>query len=141
VEDDREMLCFEPVSEQYIKVSHQRLLMAELMANKAFHTDGEFSINQWLALLGGKYSKKCEGIGWLMSDPDGTADFNWSFYRGAPWIDVQPKLGKNKHGRDVLVLSYGMYPMEMADWTNDSNGVLTDRTRVESMPKDQIKPM
>jgi hypothetical protein len=125
------MLCYEPVSKQYFKASTEQLLMAEITANKIFQNDSALRFNKFLELLGCKPCTNCNDYCWVMSDVDGEADFNWSFYRGSPWIDIQPVISE-VNGRDVLRIEYGMWPMENPEWTNDSNCVFRSTARKES---------
>ena len=123
---ERKMLCYEPESKQWFRATQQDLLMAEIVANKMFQNNGKITLNQWLQLL-----PNCKPVdwgerwGWWVTDPDGTADFNWSFYRGEPWIDIQPILEEDKfNGRQYLRIGYGMHPMEQYD-----NQILRDTAR------------
>lgn len=113
---DGKMLCYEPESKQYFHATQQQLLMAEITANKIFKNDGKLTMNQWLQLLPECKTKPSWGDkwGWWESDEEGCADFNWSFYRGAPWIDIQPQITE-KNGEPLLIIAYGMHPMERLD--------------------------
>lgn len=110
------MLCFEPESKQWFHASQQQLLMAEITANKMFKNTGELTLNQWLRLLPECKPKKWgDEWGWWETDEEGCADFNWSFYRGSPWIDIQPQMTERKNGEPYLAIMYGMHPMEKLD--------------------------
>lgn len=134
-----EMLCYEPVSKQYFKATQQQLLMAELTANKMFQNDHYVRFNDFLELLGCKRNASVEDYSWVMGDIDGDADFNWSFYKGEPWIDIQPRMIK-VNGKYVLEIAYGMWPMESPEWTNDSNCVFRSKAgidpEIDKMAKD-----
>ena len=104
---------YEPESDQYFQATTEQILWAELTANKMFANQGWVSLNQFLDLLPeadrvdfGDY------YGWYTIDEDGTWDFNWSFYRGTPWIDIQPQITEDD---DVMVLAYGMHPGDCPD--------------------------
>lgn len=126
------MLCYEPVSKQYFEATQQQLLMAEITANKIFKNDGCITMNQFLALLPNcKPMSDGKNVGWWESDEECPADFNWSFYKGAPWVDIQPQIHE-KGGRQVLVLAYGLWPMEHQEWINgDTNGLLRMKAGVD----------
>lgn len=110
---------YEPESQQWFQATTEQILWAELTANKMFNNQNELTLNELLGLYPGcKKVPYGDSIGWYVYDDDGTWDFNWSFYRGAPWIDIQPviisKTAKgNKFGREYLSLEYGMSPMDV----------------------------
>lgn len=107
------MWCYEPESKQYFQTTTEQILWAELTANKIFSNQGWLSFNQFLDLLPG-----CKRVvwgdyrGWYTYDEDGYCDFNWSFYRGTPWIDIQPQIITDE---EVMCLAYGMHPMDCPD--------------------------
>lgn len=104
---------YEPESEQYFQATTEQILWAELTANKMFANQGWLSLNQFLALLpNAKKSDFGDYYGWYTIDEDGSWDFNWSFYRGTPWIDIQPQITEDD---DVMVLAYGMHPGDCPD--------------------------
>ena len=105
---------YEPESEQYFQTTKEQILWAEIVANKMFHNQGWLSFNQFLKLFPeAKEVKWGKRSGWYRYDDDGAADFNWSFYPGGePWIDIQPIISEDD---DVLILAYGMHPMDFPD--------------------------
>lgn len=109
------MWCYEPESKQWFEATIEQILMAEITANKIFKNNDQLTLNQFLALFNGtKPVPWGDMYGWYVWDEDGCWDFNWSFYRGAPWIDIQPQM-TTMNGRDVLVIAYGMHPGDSND--------------------------
>lgn len=107
------MWCYEPESDQFFQATTEQILWAELTANKIFANQGELRFNQFLNLLPGvKKVPWGDHFGWYITDDDGTWDFNWSFYRGTPWIDIQPQIAVDQ---DMMILSYGMHPGDETD--------------------------
>jgi hypothetical protein len=108
---DGMMWCFEPTTKQWFNATTEQILMAELTANKIFKNNDRLTINEFLSLFNGtKPVKGGDDIGWFIYDSDGSWDFNWSYYRGAPWIDIQPQICQDRAGRDYIQIAYGMHP-------------------------------
>lgn len=108
--------CYEPESKQWFQTTKETVMMAELTANKIFKNDDRLTLNTFLSLFDGTHPVKWgNDFGWYIHDDDGYWDYNWSYYRGAPWIDIQPQMAKAPDGRDYLYLAYGMHPGEAND--------------------------
>lgn len=123
------MLCYEPVSKQYFRATQEEIMMAELTANKIMLNDmnaeSGITMNKFLSLLPGcKPFRDGNIMGWWCTDVNGEADFNWSFVKGGPWIDIQPFITEH-NGHPVLEIRYAMWPMERSEWIDgDTNDML-----------------
>ena len=111
---DGMMWCYEPESDQWFQTNTEQILWAELTANKMFNNNDRLTFNQFLSLF--PYAKhNIEGFdyyGWYKYDDYGCWDFNWSFFKGSPWIDIQPQINTKEC---YMVLKYGMHPGDDPD--------------------------
>ena len=111
VNADKKFRVYEPFSNQTFWTTNEQLLWAELTINKLVQQTGWASLNQFLELIPGtKCRKDCDKIGWAIGND--TWDWNWSFYPGVPWIDIQPRMAENDEGQPMCVLAFGMPPAE-----------------------------
>lgn len=113
------MWCYEPETKQWFQATTEQILMAEITANKMFKNEGKLTINDFLNLLPGTHKVPWgDYFGWYTLDENGEWDYNWSFYRGDPWIDIQPII-TTIDGRDALMIGYGMHPGDNPDCNDE----------------------
>lgn len=102
----REILVYEPYTDQYFITTQERLAWAMLSANRKLQTEYDVRLNYIIKLLGGKPTPEGDLIGWNWENE--TQDYAWSYY-GGPWIDIVP--GVREHDLDgALCLFYMVDP-------------------------------
>ena len=115
---DGEIKVWEPVSKQSIRTTNTEIIAAELTANKMFANTNKLGFNQFLALFKHAKPMKDDSYGWFVGDE--YSDYNWSYYKGVPWIDIQPQIVSTPEGETILQMAYGMWPYPEYLTTDDN---------------------
>lgn len=101
---DQSFEIWEPYSKQFIKLTTEKLLYAQLIVNQVLKESGECTLNHFLCLIGGKKCTFGDQMGWddLMLSTD-------SEITGHSWIDIKPYLA-NISGKDTMYINYSVAP-------------------------------
>ena len=78
----------------------------------------KLGFNQFLALFKHAKPMKDDSYGWFVGDE--YSDYNWSYYKGVPWIDIQPQIVSTPEGETILQMAYGMWPYPEYLTTDDN---------------------
>lgn len=101
---DQTFEIWEPYSKQFISITTEKLLYAQLIVNQMLKESGECTLNHFLYLIGGKKCTFGDQIGWddsiLATDAEIT---------GHSWIDIKPYLA-NISGKDTMYINYSVAP-------------------------------
>lgn len=101
------MHVWEHVTGQFLDISQQDILWAELNINKWLSNYETVTVNDLVRLLGGRKNRNCNIWGWRLDDE--TFDWNASFSKCGPWVDLQ--IVKSDDG--TLNLVYNIEPSEI----------------------------
>lgn len=101
---DQSFEIWEPYSKQFIKLTTEKLLYAQLIVNQMLKESGECTLNHFLYLIGGKKCTFGDQIGW--DDSILAADAESS---GHSWIDIKPYLA-NISGKNTMYINYSVAP-------------------------------
>ena len=126
-----EMLCYEPITEQYFVSSQRELLWATMTVNKILSMEENVTLNKVLKLFPGAVSDKPVGdhIGWYLDDSYFEfVGYNWGYY-GRPWVDITPTI-ENIDGQEVYVIQFTVGPCHEEMW---------DKSYIEEFPDENAK--
>lgn len=101
---DQSFEIWEPYSKQFIRLTTEKLLYAQLIVNQMLKESGECTLNHFLYLIGGKRCTFGDQLGWddLMLSED-------SEMTGHSWIDIKPYIA-NIEGKDTMYINYSVTP-------------------------------
>lgn len=99
---------WEPYSKQFIKLSTEKLLWAQLVMNQMLKENGEATLNQFLNLIGGNRCAFGDALGW-----DDDVLLNDSMMSGHQWLDIKPYIA-NIAGKDTMYIMYSVSPETVA---------------------------
>ena len=100
----REILVYEPYTDQYIITTTEKIAWAMLKANEKLQKEYDVRLNYIITAIGGVAKPEGHEIGWNMENEH--QDYSWSYY-GGPWIDLWPEV-RNQDG--TLALFYQVEP-------------------------------
>lgn len=104
---DQSFEIWEPYSKQFIRLTTERLLYAQLIVNQMIKESGECTLNHFLYLIGGKRCQFGDQIGWddLWLNED-------SAFTGHAWVDIKPYMA-NIEGKDTMYINYSVSPKDI----------------------------
>lgn len=101
----REILVYEPYTDQYIVTTTEMIAFAMLKANEKFQKEYDVRINYIIKLLGGEAKPEGNEIGWNMENDAQTSQ--WC-HGGGPWISFWPDIRRADNG--ALAIFYEVQP-------------------------------
>ena len=129
--DKEEMLCYEPITDQYFTTTKNELVWATMTTNKILSMEQDVTLNKILKLFPGADCKNPIGdkIGWWLDDSYFEfVGYNWGYY-GRPWIEIDPVV-ENVDGQEVYVVHFSVGPTGEEMW---------DAGYIEKFPDENAK--
>ena len=114
-EGDEPFWIYDDVTGQTIKSSKNKLINAKLYLNEQFASGCPCMYNDVLKRLGGKYDKRFEDWGWIITNEDQSAQCDENAH--GVWIkmflDTYEGVHKDLNKKDVLILRYDIDPLKI----------------------------
>lgn len=107
VTTDQSFEIWEPYSKQFIRLTTEKLLYAQLIVNQMLKESGECTLNHFLYLIGGKRCQFGDQIGW-----DDLTLAEDSAFTGHAWVDIKPYIA-NIEGKDTMYINYSISPKDI----------------------------
>lgn len=129
--DKEEMLCYEPITDQYFITTKNELVWATMTTNKILSMEQDVTLNKILKLFPGADCKNPIGdkVGWWLDDSYFEfVGYNWGYY-GRPWIEIDPVV-ENVDGQEVYVVHFSVGPTGEEMW---------DSSYIEKFPDEDAK--
>lgn len=104
---DQRFEIWEPYSKQFIWLTTEKLLYAQLIVNQMLKETGECTLNHFLYLIGGKRWQFGDQLGW---DDLGLAED--AAFTGHAWVDIKPYMA-NIEGKDTMYINYSVSPKDI----------------------------
>lgn len=101
---DQTFEIYEPYSKQFIRLTTEKLLHAQLIVNQMLKESGECTLNHFLFLIGGKRCTFGDQLGW-----DDTMLCEDCELTGHSWIDIKPYLA-DIGGKKTMYITYSVSP-------------------------------
>lgn len=101
---DQTFEIYEPYSKQFIRLTTEKLLHAQLIVNQMLKESGECTLNHFLFLIGGKRCAFGDQLGW-----DDTMLCEDCEMTGHSWIDIKPYLA-DIGGKKTMYITYSVSP-------------------------------
>lgn len=101
----REILVYEPYTDQYIVTTTEKIAWTMLKANEKLQKEYDVRLNYIITMLGGEAKPEGHLRGWNMEND--VQEYAWSYYKG-PWIDLWPEI--REAGNGALTLFYQVDP-------------------------------
>lgn len=126
-----DMLCYEPITDQYFVTNQKELMWAEMTANKILSMERDVTLNKILKLFSDTDTKNPIGdkIGWWLDDSYFEfVGYNWGYY-GRAWMDITPEQ-ETIDGQEVYVVHFTVAPTQEEMW---------DASYIEQFPDEEAK--